>query len=686
MKKKRESQTSWVNLGIELAPHDFLERTHFLKNLNSPGNLKTLSIKELDDLCWEIRGYIVSVISRNGGHLASSLGAVELIVALHRVFNAPEDTIIFDVGHQAYAHKIITERKEKFPTIRKFGGLAPFVSARESKYDEFTAGHTSTSLSLASGVALSKKLRGEKSSTVAVIGDGAMTAGMAWEALNFISHRNLPVIIVLNDNRMSIAKNVGGISRYLRRLERNSLYLNFKKGVKKLSGRKKTLSQTLHSIKSFVKSIFIPPLGTVFEELGFRYIGIVDGHDLKELIPTFESVKNGNLTRPVIVHVSTIKGKGLKEAEEDPEKHHGVSSKFYIALSRESNQQNSTQQSLSMEEKYETRKEEPSFTEIFSRTLEILAHEDPRVCGITAAMPEGTGLKNLIEKFPERFWDVGIAEQHAVTLAAALAKRGLKPFVAIYSTFLQRAVDQIIHDVSLDGYPVRFMIDRSGVVGEDGPTHHGLYDEAFLRTIPGVILATARDADSLIRLITTAYFHEDSPIAIRYHRGKVPRFEKSEEFQRICQEKDFERLIQTFPPYRIGEFELLKSSNEKKLIVVSAGRQVHEVLKALEKLSEDQKEKVGVADIIFVKPVSEELIELTASYEKVFVVMESTKEASATEAVLTSMIRKTKISSEIHTLSFPDEFIEHGDVESLKKKYGLDSDSLVKRIRDILES
>ncbi len=669
MKGERNNKTlDWVKLGVELAPECYIEKTSLLREIRGPGDLKNLTLKELETLASEIRGYIVSVISRNGGHLASSLGAVELIIALHRVFDAPEDTIIFDVGHQAYAHKILTGRKKDFPTIRKFGGLAPFVSAKESKYDEFTAGHTSTSLSLSSGVALSYRLTGKNSRVIAVIGDGAITAGMAWEALNFISHQSLPVIIVLNDNRMSIAKNVGGISQYLRKLERSSFYLNIKRGVKKLGRRRKKFHEFLHNLKSFLKSPFIPPLGTVFEELGFRYVGIVDGHNLKELIPTFESLKKTALERPVIVHVSTIKGKGLEAAEKDPEKHHGVSSKFHTILKGEDKNG-----------KFETRVEKPSFTQIFSNVLQMLAHNDEKVCGITAAMPEGTGLKGLMEKFPERFWDVGIAEQHAVTMAAALAKRGFKPFVAIYSTFLQRAVDQIIHDVALDGYPVKFMIDRSNLVGEDGPTHHGLYDEAFLNGTPNMVIATARDGDSLVRLILTAYFYNDGPIAIRYHRGKVPCFNKYKEFEESLSSGDLRMLIKNFPPMKIGQFELIHESERKDLLILSAGRQIYDVLQALDN---ELKKRVSLLDVIFTKPIQKELTEYASAFKKILIVMESTPKG-AVEALKSALAGEHP---KIEVLSLPDAFIEHGDVKSLKEKYRLTSPHIRETIEKIIHS
>ena len=467
-----------------------MKRWEILSGINSPRDIKQLSYEELERLATEIREYIIDVVSKNGGHLAPSLGTIELTLALHKAFDAPKDKIIWDVGHQAYAHKIITGRREAFTTLRKKGGISGFPKRSESIYDTYNTGHSSTSISLGLGVAIAKELKGEDFFVVSVIGDGAMTAGLAFEGLNNAGFFKGKMIVVLNDNTMSIDKNVGAISNYLNSIITNPFLnrLKYYKGYKLIGaipsvGRK--LINFLERVETSVKGILLP--GSLFEKMGFKYVGPFDGHNIKQLVRVFEKIKKIELDKPILVHVITQKGKGYSYAEQKPSQFHGVGP-FLIKTGE-----------------IIKKKEYKSYSQVFGETILELAKVDDRVLAITAAMKEGTGLDKFAKTFPKRFFDVGIAEQHAITFSGALADMGFIPFVSIYSTFLQRAYDQLIHDIGLMNLPIRLIIDRGGIVGEDGETHHGIYDLVYMRTVPNFIAMAPKDTNELRNMIYTAY-------------------------------------------------------------------------------------------------------------------------------------------------------------------------------------
>jgi len=478
-----------------------------LPNIKSPADIREFSPKELQQLADEIRFHTIDVVSEIGGHLASTLGVVELTVALHKVFNTPTDKIIWDVGHQAYAHKLLTGRFDAFPTIRQYGGLSGFLKRSESEYDVFGAGHASTSISAGVGIAESQKHTGKKFKVVSIIGDGAMTGGLAFEALNNGGHLRTPMLVVLNDNKMSISPNVGAINTYLTKIVTNPIYNRIRDEIWNISGKlpfgKRTARSMLHRIEESLKSLLVP--GMLFEELGFRYFGPIDGYNIDELVPTLERIKN--LKTPALLHILTKKGKGMEVAENDPIKYHGV------------------KPNGSSNGKVSTTKNVPIFQDVFGLLVcEIARNRKDMVC-ITAAMREGTGLAPFAKEFPKRFYDVGIAEGHAVTFAAGLATEGVRPIVAIYSTFLQRAYDHIIHDVAIQHLPVVFCLDRSGIAGEDGPTHHGTLDIAYLKCIQDLVLASPKDGNELRHLLYTALDYQGGPFAIRYPKSSSLRFD-----------------------------------------------------------------------------------------------------------------------------------------------------------------
>ncbi|MEO2083753.1 MAG: 1-deoxy-D-xylulose-5-phosphate synthase, partial [Desulfurobacteriaceae bacterium] len=466
-----------------------------LEKVNSPEDVKRLSKEELERLVSELRDFIIKVVERTGGHLASSLGVVELTIALLRVFSPPRDEIVWDVGHQSYPYKILTGRRDKFHTLRQYGGISGFPSIKESPYDAFGTGHSSTSISAALGIKVAKRLKGEEGHVIAVIGDGALTAGEAYEGLNNAGQLGEDLIVILNDNEMSISKNIGAISNYLTKITTGEFLRKAKERLEKVTEKLfgERVYRGLKRVEDLVIKGLFPP-GMLFEELGFRYVGPIDGHDLETLETTLRNVSK--MKGPTLVHVLTKKGKGYPPAEEKPEKFHGVSPG-----------------------RKKSDKQPPTYTEVFAKTIVEIASEDERVVAITAAMPSGTGLDLFREHFPGRYFDVGIAEQHAVTFAAGLAKEGLKPVVAIYSTFLQRAYDQIVHDVALQELPVVFAVDRAGLVGEDGATHHGVLDLSYLRTVPNMVVAAPKAEEELRHLLFTA-LKSDKPFAVRYPRGK----------------------------------------------------------------------------------------------------------------------------------------------------------------------
>ena len=603
-------------------------------------NIKDYSLNELEKLCEKIRKRILEVVSKNGGHLSSSLGAVELIVAMHYVFNADKDPFIFDVSHQAYAHKLLTDRWEEFDTLRKFGGISGYTKPKESKYDYYVAGHSSTSISLAVGAAKAIKLKNEDRIPVALIGDGAMSAGMVYEALNELGERKYPVVIVLNDNEMSISKPFGAISRYLSQKMASPFYQNIKKRTEQILSH--LPDSATYVAKKFEESLKLITPGVLFEELGLEYIGPLDGHDLKALIESFKIAKK--LKKPVIIHAQTLKGKGYQIAEGYYEHWHGVGP---FDLKTGKNLKKSSR---------------PSATSIFSKSLMEITKKDEKVVGVTAAMPSGTGLKELIKEFPDRFWDVGIAEQHAVASMGPLAKEGFKPFVAIYSTFLQRGYDQVIHDIALMNVPVAFAIDRAGIVGEDGETHQGAFDISYLRAIPNLTLFAPRDNKSMKRAVEFAYSFK-TPCAFRYPRGS---FILEDEFEDI--------------PFEFGKSQMLieKDSN---ILFVGYGNGVGRAYETLKLIDKD----ISLLDLRFVKPLDEEkLIKLSKKYKEWFVFSDSAKMGGVGSAIL-ELFAKNGIQTSLKSFEFEDMFIPHGKVEDVENYLQLRPNQLAKRVEKNLK-
>ena len=595
-------------------------------------NIKDKTIPELEELAQRIRKRILEVVSKRGGHLSSTLGAVELIIGMHYVFDCKKDPFIFDVSHQAYAHKLLTDRWEAFDTLRQFGGISGYTKPSESECDYFSAGHSSTSISVAVGAAKAIKLKNEDRVPVVLIGDGAMSAGMVYEAMNELGYLKLPVVIILNDNEMSISKPIGAISRYLTKLKAGKFYQGFKEKIKKVIEKN---SDIKFAVKKFEE--FFSVNGIFFEELGLEYIGPIDGHNLEEIIDVLKIAKN--LKKPVVVHAKTIKGKGYKQAEGYYEHWHGVSP-FDLKTGKPLNPPTL------------------SATKVFASSLLEIAREDEKVVGVTAAMPSGTGIKELMKEFPERFWDVGIAEQHAVTSMAPLAKEGFKPFVAIYSTFLQRGYDQIIHDVCLDNYPVRFAIDRAGIVGDDGETHQGVFDVGYLRIIPNMTLFAPRDFESLKKAVRFAYNYNKGPIAFRYPRGA---FLLNGEFEA----SDF----------RLGEGELLVDSDEIMLIGYGNGvGKAYKILKELEKRGIN----VGLLDLRFVKPFDKKLLK-SLKAKRWYIISDNAKKGGIGE-MLSEFVNKEGLGVKIKSFEYPDKFIPHGKVEEVEKYLGVDVESIVNSI------
>ena len=614
----------------------------FLDVVKDPGDLKGLTIKELEELAKEIRQVILEVVSQRGGHLAPSLGVVELTLALHYVFDTPKDKIVWDVGHQAYAHKLLTGRRERFHTLRQYGGISGFPKPDESPYDAFAVGHSSTSISAALGMAVARDLRGEDYKVVAVIGDGSMTAGLAFEGLNHAGHLDRDLVVILNDNEMCISPTKGALSHYLSRKLADPGYLRFRDDMKRLFLGKPGGDVFLGAVKKLEESIkgFFTP-GILFEVLGFKYVGPVRGHHLGELVGTLEKVRRAK--EPILVHVLTKKGKGYEPAEREPRKFHGVGP-FTLK----------TGQPLEKGGK--------SYTQVFSEVLIKLAEEDERIVAITAAMPDGTGLTPFGERFPERFFDVGIAEQHAVTFAAGLASRGLRPVVAVYSTFLQRAYDQIIHDVALQNLPVTFALDRGGLVGADGPTHHGSFDLSYLRCVPNMVVMAPSNGGELARMLKTA-LDLDGPAALRYPRSGIPEGE----------------LPREVVPLEVGKGELLKEGTD--LVVVVAGHILDEARRAVE-LLEEKGIKAALINARFVKPLDEELILDWASRTgRVVTLEESALVGGFGSAVLELLAREEQLVS-VLTLGLPDRFVTHGTQQELRRELGLDASSVASRVEE----
>ena len=617
-----------------------------LEGINSPEDLKKLDIQQLEALSDEIRTFLVEKVSNTGGHLASNLGVVELTIALHKVFNAPKDKIIWDVGHQSYVHKILTGRREQFDSLRQMNGISGFPKQCESYFDCFNTGHSSTSISAALGIAKARDILKEQYSVVAVIGDGAMTGGMAFEALNDAgrSHNNL--IIILNDNEMSISKNVGGFSRYLSKIRTQPIYSRAKEDLDTFLNRipaiGKSAVRALDRAKGTIKYIVMP--GMIFEELGLKYLGPIDGHDITELTEVLASAQR--LKGPVLIHVRTQKGKGYRFAESKPQDFHGVSP-FEIETGELKKNNGLT------------------YSEIFGNKMVSLAQTEPKLAAITAAMPLGTGLEEFSKKYPERFFDVGIAEQHAVTFASGLAKAGIKPVVAVYSTFLQRSYDQIVHDVALQNLHVVLAIDRAGIVGEDGETHQGLYDLSYLNHIPNMTIAAPCDYNELEAFLEYAVNGFNGPIAIRYPRGSGKR--------------------QLIPASEIRHGKGVKLSTGKDLSIIAVGNMVETALSIAENLSG----KGISAEVIysrFVKPLDTKLILESAAKTGVVVTIEDNTVIGGFGSSVLEVLNKHRFNVKTGVYGFPDLPILHGSRNELYEKYGMDSDSLTREILRLLKN
>lgn len=612
----------------------------FLDKINSPADVKKLSVPQLEQLAKEIRQLLISVISHTGGHLAPNLGVVELTLALHKVFNTPEDKIIFDVGHQAYIHKIITGRREQFPTLRQYGGLSGFPKRSESEHDAFGTGHSSTSISAALGMACARDLQGEDYNVVAVIGDGSMTGGMAFEALNNAGMLHKNMIVVLNDNEMSISKNVGAMSEYLYQLRTGETYNKIKNDIEGWLKNMEFGSDVLKAIrrlKGSVKYLMVPT--SIFEELGFTYLGPVDGHDLDSLLDVLQAAKK--IDGPVMVHVLTKKGKGYKPAEESPNKFHGTGP-FDIATGKKITNPNAP----------------VSYTEVFGKTLTKLADIDDKIVGITAAMPDGTGLNIFAEAHKDHFFDVGIAEQHAVTAAAGMAAAGMKPVAAIYSTFMQRAYDSIMHDICMQKLHVTLCLDRAGLVGDDGYTHHGVFDYAYLRSIPNMTIMAPKDENELQHMLKTA-LDFDGPVSVRYPRGSGVGVALDTQWQDLP----------------IGKAEVLRTG--KDVCFWAIGSMVQTALDAAE-LLEAQRISAGVVNMRFAKPLDVELLrEHAQSYGKIITLEEGVLAGGVGSAILEELNENKLLEQcEVRSFGIPDEFVMHGDKKLLFRDLGLDTPTI----------
>ena len=618
---------------------------HILDRVNSPLDLKTLTLPEMNLLAAEIRQLLIEVVSKNGGHLAPNLGVVELTIALHRVFDSPKDKLIFDVGHQAYIHKILTGRKEAFPTLRTYKGLSGFPKRQESEHDAFGVGHSSTSVSAADGIAAARDLKGEDYHVVAIIGDGAMTGGMSFEALNHIGDTGRRVIIILNDNEMSISKNVGAMSQYLYQLRTGETYNKLKHNLETWLGDMKhgdDVLEVIDRVKGGVKYLVSP--GSIFEYLGIKYFGPVDGHDIEALLPMLTAARREE--GPVLIHVITKKGKGYTPAEERANEFHGTGP-FDIATGRKISKPGAP----------------PTYTGVFGKTLVELAEKDKSIVAITAAMPDGTGTNQFAQRFPERFFDVGIAEQHAVTFAAGLATEGIKPVTAIYSTFMQRAYDQVLHDICMQNLPVKLCMDRAGLVGDDGYTHHGVFDYAYLIPMPNMTVMAPKDENELRHMLLTAVEYNAGPISLRYPRGSGVGADLSEP-------------LHTLP---IGKGETLREGTD--LTIFAIGSMVAEAEKTAD-LLQTKGISAGVVNMRFAKPLDEELLcENAAKTHRIVTMEEGVLKGGVGDAVLETLNRDGLLQmTAVLPFGIPDEFISQGDKKLLMHDIGLSPEQMAEKI------
>lgn len=606
----------------------------YLENVNSPADIKKLNIEQLNELCGEIRQLMINTVSKNGGHLASNLGVVELTVALHKVFNSPTDQIVFDVGHQCYTHKILTGRKDSFSTLRTEGGISGFTRPVESEHDIFSSGHSSTSISQAIGLAKAKSLRGEKGKVIAVIGDGALTGGLAYEALNNSGNENNNLIVILNDNNMSISQNVGSLAKNLTTLRTNSKYFTFRsKVVRALAKMPKLGSQITRTItlinQQIRKRVY---KNTFFEDLGFRYYGPIDGHDLDALIDALRVAKAHN--HSVLIHINTVKGKDYEPAEKNPSMFHGIG-RFDV----------NTGEPVSSGKNY-------SFE--FGEMLCSLAENDSRICAITAAMATGTGLVEFSKKYPKRFFDVGIAEQHAVTFASGLAKNGMVPFFAVYSTFLQRSYDQLIHDVAMQNVKVIFGIDRAGFVGEDGESHQGVFDTAYLMSVPNLVVFAPSSFSELRAMMYQAVYKEKNAVAIRYPRGS-------------------EKYIPDGYTYEKASYNILGDTNSSRCIV-TYGREFSQCCKAYESLDDTFLIKLNK-----IKPISSEICDCLKNAKSIYFFEEGIKTGGVGDC-FAALLEENNINAEFHHIAVNDEFIKQASVDRQLEKYKLDYQSIINEV------
>jgi 1-deoxy-D-xylulose-5-phosphate synthase len=620
-----------------------------LARVNAGQRVAALTPEERERLAAELRETIIATVARTGGHLAPSLGVVELTIALHAVFRSPADRIIWDVGHQCYAHKLLTGRLDRFATLRQYGGISGFPRRTESEHDAFGTGHAGTSISAATGMAAARDILGQSRKVVAVIGDGSMTSGEAFEGMNHAGHLKKDLVVVLNDNEMSISPNVGALSSYLNRVMTGHLPTrmrdDFVKFLRALPGFGEQAVRVARRVEEAAKALIVP--GMLFEELGFKYVGPIPGHELGSLVETFRNVRD-QFHKPVLVHVVTRKGKGYPPAEREPARFHGLGP-FDVESGRST-----------------ARPAPPSYTAVFGEAIVREAARDPRVVAITAAMTDGTGLAGFAAAHPERFFDVGIAEEHAVTFAAGLACEGLRPVVALYSTFLQRGYDQLVHDVCTQNLPVTFALDRGGLVGDDGPTHHGVFDLAYLRHVPNLVVAAPRDENELGRLLRTALLH-DGPFALRYPRGAG---------RGVTVEADPQ-------PVPVGSWEAVRPGED--LVVLAVGQCVQPALAAAEALGAEGW-RVGVVNARFVKPLDARLLAGAAAAGLLVTAEEGVLAGGFGSAVLEHLAEHGPEGVRVERAGIPDEFVEHGPQEVLRSRYGLDADGIARRARRMLEA
>ncbi len=623
---------------------------YILDNIENTSDIRKLDQNILKDLVKEVRDEMIKSVSKTGGHLGAGLGVVELTIALHYVFNTPYDRLIFDVGHQSYPHKILTGRRKRMKSLRQKKGLSGFTKRAESEYDPFGAAHASTSISAALGMATAADLNKEDRRSIAVIGDGSMTAGMAYEAMNNAGSMKLPLIVILNDNDMSIAPPVGAMSAYLSKLISSSSYRSLREVASQVAKKlPKPIANTAKRAEEYARGIVTG--GTLFEELGFYYIGPIDGHNLDHLIPILKNIRDKKEKGPVLVHVVTHKGHGYPPAEKSSDKFHGVS-KFNIVTGSQN----------------KNKKGPPSYTSVFANTLTELAKKDKKIVAITAAMPSGTGLDIFAKKFPKRFFDVGIAEQHAVTFAAGMAAEGMKPYAAIYSTFLQRAYDQIIHDVAIQELPVRFAIDRAGLVGADGATHAGSFDIAYLANIPKMVLMAAANENELKKMCVTANYINDRPSAFRYPRGIGIGV----------------KIENNLKPLIIGKGKIVKKGN--KICILSFGARLNEALDAA-KILEGDNYDITIADARFCKPLDKNLIKNLIKNHEIFLTIEEGVVGGFGSHVLQYITENNLLnkSSKVYSIVFPDKFINQANPESMYQEAKMNSISIVKKIKELIK-